>query len=85
MDNWSYVSGPYTRRTGKDLRELSLDLLYDVTMDAAREMVLRTKEENEALEKLETTIRNQVDMSSGDMPDWLSAFEIKREPMPIAR
>jgi len=83
MEHWATVSGPYTLQTGRDLRDLPLHLMYDVAWDAVRRVVLTTKEETEVLEKLETTIKNQADMSEGDMPDWMSAFEVQRSPMPI--
>lgn len=69
-DDWSHISGLFTLQTGKDLRDQPLHVMYDIAYAYARQMTIRTKEEHEALQKLDRTIRE----TQGEFETGLPAF-----------
>lgn len=78
-ENWSFLSGQYALSTGKDLRDLPLHVLYDVTYAFARQVVTRTKEEQEALDKLDYRIMAAHEDFEVGLPGFVRQFKPANE------
>lgn len=53
--NWAGASGRFFAATGRDLRDQPVHLIYEYGYFILSELTRRTKEEAEAMEKLEDT------------------------------
>lgn len=73
-EDWSHISGLFTLQTGKDLRDQPLHIMYDVTYAYARQSSIRTKEENDALVKLDRMIRETQDDFETGLPAFVRQF-----------
>lgn len=62
-----------------DLREAPLHVLYDLTYAYARRVTLYEKEQTDALDKLDRTIRAQQDDFETGLPSFVRQFKAADE------
>jgi hypothetical protein len=74
-ENWSFISGEFTLTTGKDLRDQQLYVLYDVAYAFIRRSALRTKEEQEALDKVDRMIMAMHEDFEVGLPGFVRQFK----------
>lgn len=74
-ENWSYISGQYALSTGTDLRDQPLHILYDIAYVFVRQSSIMSKEEHEALEKVDRNIRATHEDFEIGLPSFVRQFK----------
>ena len=68
IDNWAAASGLFLINTGRDLRELEPRLLYEVGYYLISQLGTLYKEQHEAMEKIDDSLRDLIWQEETGLP-----------------